>query len=342
MRSDRITSMLKVRVAWHAGLLLLVVSTGVCGYMLIEQWSFFDSLYMTVTTLTTVGFGETHPLNTAGRIFTMFILLGGAGTLLYILSDTAELISRSNPGELFGVLRMKNKIEKLKDHYVVCGYGRTGQEVAVQLKQSNETFVVIEADSELSLRALDDGLLCLKGDATQDEVLQEANVAQALGIICTLPDDAANTFIALSAKGFNEKIKIVCRAANPGSESKMRRAGALNVISPYVIAGRRMAAAVTHPLVLEFLDVAMHNPGFDLRLEQIKISSPSKLVGINLRDANIKQAVGTMVLAVNQKGKFLTNPSPDLVFQEGDILIALGAEEELFQLSELASGYSKK
>lgn len=336
MRSELITNRLRVRFAWHFGLLIMLVSAGATGYMLLENWSFFDSLYMTITTLTTVGFGEIHPLHVSGRIFTMFILLGGAGILLYILTDTAELISRSNPGEIFGILRMKEKIDKLKEHYIVCGYGRTGQEVVAQFKQGSVPFVVIELDPELSRRALDDGLLCLRGDATEDEVLQEARVDRAMGIVCTLPDDAHNTFIALSAKGFNENIKIVCRAANPGSESKMFRAGAAKVISPYVIAGRRLATAVTHPLVLEFLDVAMHNAAFDLRLEQITISLQSKLIGITLRDANIKQISGAMVLAVSQQGRFLTNPSPDLTFAGGDILIALGAEEELGKLSELA------
>jgi voltage-gated potassium channel len=317
-------------------LLSLLIVTGTLGYCLIEHWKPFDALYMTVTTLSTVGFGEVHPLHRGGRWFTIFLILLGVGTLAYVLSDTARFIVESDPTKYFGRKRMKDKIARMSGHQIVCGYGRTGQEVARQFAATKVPFVVIEADAERCKRAHDDGVLYLCGDATDDDMLKAAEVGKALGIVCALSDDTANTFIALSSKEFNENIKIVCRAANPGAEAKMMRAGAHNVISPYIIAGRRMASAVTHPLVLEFLDVAMHNPAFDLRIEQIVISLQSKLAGITLKDANIKQAAGTMVLAVNQKGSLLTNPNPDLVFEGGDILIALGAEDELRKLAELA------
>lgn len=320
----------------YALLILFVGGTGTFGYMHLEHWHFFDALYMTVTTLTTVGYGETHQLHYQGRLFTIFLILFGVGTLLYILSDTAHVLLNTDHRELFGRRIMNDKIEKLEGHQIVCGYGRTGQEVARQLTVAGVPFVIIEADKNRCMKAQDDGLLWINGDATEDSTLKNARVSKASGIVCALSDDAANTFIALGAKEFNEKIKIVCRAANPGSESKMTRAGADNVVSPYVIAGRRMASAVTHPLVLEFLDVAMHNPQFDLRLEQIKITLHSKLAGKSLKDANIKQSVGAMVLAVNKNGQLLTNPGPALVFEDGDILVALGAEDELKKLSELA------
>lgn len=330
----RISSATKfTRYFWLLGIL---IASGVAGYSLIEHWSFFDSLYMTITTLATVGYGEVHPLTFPGRIFTMFLIVGGVGTLLYILSDIAHILANSDIKEFLGRRRMKDRIRKLSGHQIVCGFGRTGQEVANQFRQQKVSFVIIEEAADLFQRAVDDGHLALLGDATTDEILLEANVTAASGIVCTLPDDAANTFIALAARGFNENIIIVCRAANPGSESKMRRAGAHNVISPYVIAGRRMANAVTHPLVLEFLDVAMHSAQFDLRLEQIAIAVKSELVGKTLRDANIKQMSGAMILAVDQSGTMLMNPNPELVFNGGDILIALGADEELGRLATLA------
>ncbi|MBY0547145.1 MAG: potassium channel protein [Candidatus Obscuribacterales bacterium] len=319
-------------------LLAILIASGTAGYMAIEKnWSWLDALYMTITTLATVGFGEVHPLSTPGRIFTMFLIVGGVGVLLYILSDFAQVLANTDIRKFFGRRRMKERIRKLKSHQIVCGFGRTGQEVADQFQQTNVPFVVIEESLDLTQRALEKGMLVISGDATNDEVLQEANVEQAEGIVCTLPDDAANTFIALAARGFNENIVIVCRAANPGAEAKMRRAGAHTVISPYIIAGRRMASAVTHPLVLEFLDVAMHNTGFDLRLEQIAITAGSELVGKSLRDANIKAMSGAMILAVNQNGNMEMNPSPEVTFHGGDVLIALGANEELTRLAKLAS-----
>lgn len=337
MFSKLLQNNIQSKLLRYGVLLFVVTSAGTTGYCLIEHWSPFDGLYMTVTTLATVGYGETHPLSTPGRLFTICLILIGVGTLLYILSDTAQLIMETDPREFFGKKKMRDKIAKMNGHQIVCGFGRTGQEVAKQLKANSVPFVVIEQDTERCKRAEDEGFLFVCGDASEDEILKEAQVDKAAGIVCALSDDAANTFIALSAKEFNEKVKIVCRAANPGSEAKMMRAGAANVISPYVIAGRRMASAVTHPLVLEFLDVAMHNPAFDLRLEQIMISLHSKLAGLTLRDANIKQTVGAMVLAVNKKGQLLTNPGPDLVFEVGDILVALGAEDELAKLVELAN-----
>lgn len=342
MQSKLVETKIQEKLTRYAVLLLLVFSVGTLGYVLLEpEYSAFDALYMTITTLATVGYGEIHTLHFPGRLFTIGLIFVGVGLLLYILSDTAQLIVESDPRELFGRRRMREKIEKMSEHQIVCGFGRTGQEVARQLRSNAVPFVVIEMDQERCQRAQDEGMFYICGDASEDDVLKMAQIHKATGIVCALSDDAANTFIALSAKQFNERINIVCRAANPGSEAKMMRAGAHNVISPYIIAGRRMASAVTHPLVLEFLDVAMHNPTFDLRLEQIMITLHSNLAGKSLKDANIKQTVGAMVLAVNKKGQLLTNPGPDLVFEGGDILVALGAEDELTKLGDLAGSKRK-
>lgn len=310
--------------------LLLLVVFGTVGFMLVEHWSFLDSLYMTVTTLTTVGYGEVHPLDTSGKIYAVVLILIGAGVVLYILGDMVELLIDINLGR-----RMKYRIIKLRDHQIVCGFGRTGQEVAEHFRENRIPFVVVEQDPQVVREAEDMGMLVLEGDASTDEVLLDAQISKARGIVCALPDDTHNTFIALTAKGLNENIDIVSRAANPGSEAKLRRAGARMVISPYVICGQRLAAAVTHPLVTEFLDVVMHTPGKDLRMEQFPLHPPSKLVGMTLRSANIKQRSGVMILAVKQNGKLITNPVPDLVFGAGDELIALGAQQELEKLAEL-------
>ncbi len=312
--------------------LILLVIVGTIGFMLVERWSFLDSLYMTVITLTTVGYGEVYPLDTNGKIYSIVLILVGAGVVLYILGDMVELLIDINLGG-----RMRYKIVKLQGHQIVCGFGRTGQEVAEHFKSNKIPFVVIESDPEVAREAEDLGMLVLQGDASTDEAYLDAQITKARGIVCALPDDTQNTFIALTAKGLKEDIDIVSRSANPGSEAKLKRAGARMVISPYVICGKRLAAAVTHPLVTQFLDFVMHTPGKDLRLEQVHIADESTLIGRTLKETNIKQASGAMILAVNQNGKLITNPSPDLIFGAGDELIALGAQQELNRLTKLAS-----
>ncbi len=316
---------------------LLRVSALVCfgttGFMVLEKWSFLDSLYMTVTTLTTVGYGEVHPLDDLGKCFAIVFLLCGVAVAVYVLSDIVQIFMSIN----WSRRRMKQKIVKLVDHQIVCGYGRTGQEVCAQLRANEVPFVVIDNDPAHAKKAEDEGFLVVLGDASSDDILIEAQIKTAKGIVCALPVDTANTFIVLSAKGLNENITIVSRSANPGSEGKLRRAGASMVISPYVICGRRLAASVTHPLVTEFLDVVMHAPGYDLRMEQVSLAAACSIVGATLKDANIKQTSGAMILAVRQNGKLLTNPSPDHLFHEGDELIALGTDQELKKLASLAS-----
>jgi voltage-gated potassium channel len=231
---------------------------------------------------------------------------------------------------------MRSRIVKLTGHQIICGYGRTGQEVAKAFVRDNVNFVVIEQEESRVLKAESQGMLVLKGDASDDDTLAQAQIEKAAGIVCALPDDMQNTFIALTARGMNENIDVVSRAANPGSENKLRRAGVRMIISPYVICGQRLAAAVTQPLVTEFLDVVMRSSGIDLRMEQITLVEGSKLIGLSLKDANIKQTSGAMIVAVKQNGKLITNPSPDLKFSVGDDLIALGAEQQLSKVSELA------
>lgn len=309
-----------------------LVLVGTLGYMTVEHWPFIDALFFTVITLTTVGYGMPYPLSYAGKVYTILLILFGAGIVLYVISDMVELFLELN----LGLRNVQHRIVKLTEHQIVCGYGRTGQEVTEHFRRNKIPFVIIEQDPARVRAAEEHGFLAILGDASTDEVLKEARIERARGIVCALPEDAANTFIALSAKGLNENITIVSRAANPGSEAKLRRAGAHMVISPYVICGRRMAAAVTHPLVTEFLDVVMHTPAYDLQMEQIKILADCDLVGISLKDANIKATSGAMILAVNQNGKLLTNPSPDLQFKEGDELIALGTIQQLQVLASMA------
>ncbi len=326
-------SPLRKRLAIDILRVTALVCLGTIGFMVLERWNFIDSLYMTVITLTTVGYGEVHPLDNAGKLFAIVFILSGVAVALYVLTDIVQIFMSIN----FVRRRMKRKIVKLSQHQIVCGFGRTGHEVCTHFQLNNVPFVVIDKDAGRAKEAEELGYLVLVGDAADDAMLNDAQIATAKGIICALPDDASNTFVALSAKGLNEQITIVSRAVSAGSEGKLRRAGASMVISPYVICGRRLATFVTHPLVTEFLDVVMHAPEYDLRMEQVSLLSASKLVGTTLKDANIKQTSGAMILAVRQDGKLLTNPSPELVFHEGDELIALGTDQELKKLASLAS-----
>ncbi len=312
---------------------------GTLGYMVVERWNWLDSIFMTVTTLTTVGYGEVHPLSRNGQLFTIVFILTSVGLFLYIVSDVVEIFLEANPTAIFGLRRMKKLISQLDGHQIVCGYGRTGAEVCKHFQQNNVPFVIIESEPSSVKKAEENGLLVIQGDASSDDMLLAAKVDRAAGIVCALPDDTANTFIALSARGLNAAITIVSRSANPGADAKMRLAGAHMVISPYVICGRRMATAVTHPLVMEFLDVVMHSPGEDLRMEQVIIGPSSQLVGTTLGSAHIKRISGAMVLAMKQDGKLITNPPTEMVFREGDILIALGTEQELRKLSELSAAH---
>ncbi len=329
-------SPLRRRFVYHLIRILALVVLGTAGFMFIEHWRLLESLYMTVITLTTVGFGEVHPLSDAGRIYVIILILAGVSVFLYILQDLAVMFMEANPTALFGRRLMKQKIANLSNHQIVCGYGRTGQEVARNFQHNRIPLVIIEADPAHARQAENNGFLVLQGDASTDDLLLEAGIERAAGVVCTLPDDTQNTFIALSAKGLNEDIAIVCRAANPGSESKMKRAGAHMVISPYVICGRRMATAITHPLVARFFEDVMFDPAYDLHLGEIVLSGDSSIIGHTLKQANLKQTAGVMVLAVKQGGKLITNPPPELVFQGGDELIALGSEEQMTRLRELA------
>ena len=317
--------------------LTALIVFGSLGFSLIEHWPILDCLFMTVITLTTVGYDEVHHLDNNGKIYVIFLIILGSGVVLYILSDLVQLFLEIN----FKGKRMKDKIKKIHSHQIVCGFGRTGQEVCQHFKQNKLEFVIIESDQKRFDYACEMGYLAIFGDASNDEILALANVETASGIVCALPDDTANTFIALSARGLNDHISIVSRAANPGSESKLKRVGAKMVISPYVICGRRMASAITHPLVCQFLDVIMHSPEYDLRMEQLLIQEESSLIGSTLKHANIKQMIGVMILAVYQNGGLITNPPPEMVFECGDELIALGTDEDLGKLKNLVNKKNK-
>jgi len=310
-------------------LLLLVIIVGVIGYMTIEQWSFLDALYMTVITISTVGYAEVHELSVAGRIFSILLIVGGVGVMLYTLTVLVQYFIEGRFRSILGRRRMKEKIAKLKGHLILCGYGRVGQEVARVFESEGTSFVVIDLDQEAINKATDDGYLCLTGNATSDEVLNEAGIQRARGLVAALGGDADNLYITLSAKGMRPDLFVVARASAEASEAKLKRAGADRTILPYRIGGRRMAMLALRPLVVDFVDTTMFSQGREFVLENIVVGPGSPMVGVTVKEG-LECCGAIAILAVKKKdGRLLTNPSNDTQLELGDELVVIGTREQL-------------
>ncbi len=319
---------LRKRLILSAVLIALIVAFGAIGYMGIEGWDFLDSLYMTIITLTTVGYKEVHDLSSGGRLFTIFLIIGGVGTVFYALSTGAKLVLEGELQELFGRRRLEKKIKELKDHYIICGYGRMGKIIGRELKVKNEKFAVIEKKPNMPQEKEDS--LILEGDATQDEVLKDAGIERAKGLISVLPTDAENLFVVLSARGLNPGLLIVARAGEEGSEQKLLRAGADRVISPYHIGGLRIAHTVLKPAVVDFIEFATKSGNIDLQMEEITINEGSGLIGFSLDECGIGRDLGIIIVAIRRStGEMKFNPTFRSTIKSGDTLIALGEISKL-------------
>lgn len=314
---------------------LIVVSSA--GYMIIEDASLIEAAYMTMITLSTVGFREVIELSDMGRIFTIFVIIAGVGTGAYLFSSIAEYFIA---GELAGTLRtrkMMNKIKKINKHYIVCGYGRIGEHVARELNTLKLPFVVIDLKPEALEKCENQNFLYIEGDATEDSVLMQAGIERAEGFIAALSDDSNNVFAVLTARALNPTLKIASRATNEAAERKLEKAGADKVITPYRMAGYRIVSQLRRPNVLSFVDMAMRSQSSQLWLEEISISENSSLVGKSLVNANIRVNTGANVLSI-MRGDHgdLLDWTPDLKLLAGDILIVLGNSEQLGRLANLA------
>jgi voltage-gated potassium channel len=318
-------------------LLLLI---GTIGYYVLEPaYSLFDALYMTVITLTTVGYAEVHDLSTTGRAFTMLLLLGGVFTLFYMATEGIRAVVSGELQDFWGKQSMEHTLAELKGHMIVCGYGRMGRFICKEFAAEGLSSVVVERNAGLLEDFRVPHGIPLHGDATSDEVLKRAGVERARALITVAASDADNLYITMSARLLNDKLFIVARAEGEGSEAKLVRAGANRVVSPYMIGGARVAQAVLRPAVVDFIELATRTEHLDLQIEEVQLSPRSPLVGTSLRDSRLHQERGIIIVAIKKAtGHMVYNPASTAVMDAGDTLITLGNREQLNHLERLAAG----
>ncbi len=307
----------------------MLPSAGTAGYMAIEGWSFLDALYMTAITMTTIGFEEVRPLSDSGRVFTILLAISGVGAVFYGGFSLFQFLLEGQLAQLLGVQRMKGRIEALDDHYILCGFGRVGTEIAREFAARDVPFVVVESRPEAIAQARASSRLVVEGDAASDAVLREAGIERARGLLAAADSDAGNTFIVLTAKALRPDLYVVSRAAQPESQPRMLRAGADRTISPYAIAGRRMARSALQPLIVDFIDTLARGGQEEQILAEIEISEESGLGGGTIEGA-MQSAPRAVVLGVQRaNGAIQVGPHSDTALEVGDRLIVLGDEAEL-------------
>jgi voltage-gated potassium channel len=325
------------RLLLIAALLTTAILIGTVGFVVVEGWPAFDSFYMTLMTLTTVGYGEVHPLSYRGRIFASFLMLVGVTTVFVSIAIIGDTLLRLELTDYFGRRRRDRMLRDISGHYVVCGAGRVGRSVIHELLRSEATVVLIDNRVERVRWATDKGVITLVGDATKDEVLRQAHIETAKGLVAAISSDAENVYVALSAKVLNPKLVISARATDEQAEEKLRRAGATTVFTPYSFIGHRLAQSMLRPHVASFLDVAsaFRKSDLELEIEQVQIDASSALVAKTLEQLRLGSQYGVIVLAVQHKsGVMQFNPPADLRIEAGDVLIAMGDRTKLKRLEQ--------
>ncbi len=324
-------------------LVIVVVTGGTAGYAIIEGWSIGEGLYMAIITLTTVGFGEVRPLSAPGRVFTITYLVFSVATVGYAFS---AIVSYLFGGQILVAVkerRMHRSLQRMKNHYIITGCGDIGREVAIEFRRSRTPYVVVDRDPENSELADLDEIVFVGGDATEESVLTGARIAEARGLIAVLPADADNVFVTLTARQMNPNLSIIAKASDESAAVKLRRAGATRVITPSQIAGRRIAYSILRPSVVSFLDVIVDDSAVSMRMEEFVIPVKSPLVNKTLREADIGQHTGAIVLAITDEGGRMRTDATRAVVSTvpvhaGNRIIALGSEEQLHGLEAFISG----
>ena len=329
---------IRFRIRYALLALLAAILLGTIGFHFIERWPLADSLYVTVQTLTTVGYGDQTPRSGMGRMFAVAVMLIGAGGVALAVSTIVQSVVQSELVATFGQRRRSRRMSKLSNHFIVCGSGRVGSHLVRDLLRTNESFVVIEQNQQRAAEFAQRGVNVLVSDATLEESLREARVEHARGLAACLPDDADNVYVVLTARDLNPNLRIVARAAEEQAEAKLLRAGANHVVAPTIIGGHRMAVALTKPAVSEFMD-SITADELGLAFEQVEVDAASALVGQELRATPIRSELDVVIISIRrQNGEMLFNPAGDAAIENGDILIAIGRADSLMKLNALARG----
>ena len=320
-------------------LLAAIVCIGTIGFVVIEGWDVFDAFYMTITTVTTVGYGETHPLSRPGRVFNSGVILLGVATVLYTFSF---LMARLVEGDLqarWARRRREHMLDEITNHFIICGFGRIGQIVAREFSRQNVPLVIIERDLERMQAAIEAGYLAVEADASREEVLKRVGINRARGFIAAVSTDADNVFAILTARLLRPDLFIIARAETEDVKAKLVRAGADRVLSPYQIGGLQLAQTALRPAVVDFVQLATSSDNLDLNMEQVQIAEGAVLAGRTIVAANLRQRYGVVVVGIQgASGAMEFNPAPDAIMQVGDYLVVLGQTKNLREL-EAAAGH---
>jgi voltage-gated potassium channel len=317
-------------------MLFSILTMGVIGFMVIEDASFMDSLYMTVITLSTVGYGEAVPLSLHGKEFTVVLIMLGVSIGAYSVAAIAAMFVEGEVVQLFRRRQMKKNYDHLRDHIIVCGYGRLGKQIISELQRTKLSFIVIDQNRETLAMLHAQNVLFVSGNATEDEILEEAGVRHAKGLITALSGDADNLYVTLSAREMNPEMVIIARAEEESTESKLKKAGASHVVSPFRSGGRRMADILLRPHMVSFLETLAHNDALDLDFTQVPVKKWSGMVGKSLKDCQVREKTGAMIIGVkNAKDEIRMNPPADLILMDEDVLVVLGRREDIERLETL-------
>jgi voltage-gated potassium channel len=312
--------------------LLATIAIGIAGYHFIEGWSFLDSLYMTITTLSTVGFRELHDLSAAGRIFTIFLILGGVGTVFYLLTNIVGYFLEGEFGIRFGRRRMEAKIKKLQRHFIICGFGRVGEAIANTLKNEKANFVVIDLREECYNRAQNANYLAILGDATKNDVLKQAIIEKAKGIIVAFGDDADNLYSIMSANELHPGISIIARATSADGAKRMVMAGAEHVIAPESLGGQQMARLAVRPVAVKFVETVLSSKGQEVIVEEINANEDSSLIGSTIQELENRFPRVKILAIKDAEGAIILNPRPETIIQKKHSFTAFGPLEQMQNL----------
>ena len=315
---------------------LLILVTGTAGYMIIEDWRFLDAFYMTIITISTVGYREVNQVGDAGRLFTIFLVLIGVGFTFYVMAAVVQFMVEGRVRIIMGRRRLDKQIDRLKDHYIVCGYGRIGRVLCRNLQRTPHDLVVIDKNPDLVPAMDEDGVLYVNGDAADEVNLLKAGITRARGLVAALGTDVDNVFLVLSARQLAPELNITARASQEGAKNKLHAAGANSVESPYEMGAASMAHRIMRPTVTNFLDLAFAHSRKDIQMEEIPVSENSGLTNIPLKDSGIRQDFNLIIIAIKKPdGTMLFNPSFEAAFRPDDTVIAVGEEENLQKLEKI-------